>query len=111
METLLGFLLLGHSKIESVKKLTIHSMSHEWSSFEIKNLFQKYPKLEKLRINLEYKDAEQMRTWFQEVKINGPMMKRFSIGLFVPVDPKVRKDTKRSRTETECDGTINKNHY
>jgi hypothetical protein len=81
-------------------------MSHDWSPIEVKNLFQKYPKLEKLRINLEYKDVEQMRTWFQEVKINAPMMKNFSIGLFVPVDSKVRKVTKLSPTTKECDGMI-----
>jgi hypothetical protein len=81
-------------------------MSHDWSPIEVKNLFRKYPKLEKLRINLQYKDADQIRTWFQEVKTNAPIMKRFSIGLFVPVVSKGKKVTQLSPTSKECDGMI-----
>jgi hypothetical protein len=101
---MLRFLFLGPSRITSVKKMKICSMNHDWTSDEMEQVFKKYPKLENLRMYIQYKDAEQMRDMFEQVKLNGTMLKRLSIGLSVPVDPKVIPVDKRNGTPEECDG-------
>jgi hypothetical protein len=101
---MLRFLFLGPSRITSVKKMKICSMNHDWTSDEMKQVFQKYPKLEKLRMYIQYKGAVQIRNLFEQVKLNGTMLKRLSIGLSVPVDPKAIPVEKRNGTPGECDG-------
>jgi hypothetical protein len=104
---MLNFTLRGSSAITSVKTFKIHSMNHDWTAVEIQQLLHKYPKLEKLRIYLQYSDVVHMRNWFEQVSRYGTMMKRLSIGLFVPVDSKVIPAEKAIRRSDICDGTIN----
>jgi hypothetical protein len=103
---MLSFLFSGPSRITSVKRMKIHSMNHDWTSDEVKQLFRKYPKLENLRTYFQYKDALQVHEWLEQVRINGTTMNRLSIKLSVPVDPKVIPVKKQNGTSNTCDGTI-----
>jgi hypothetical protein len=103
---MLNFTLRGSSTIESVKTFKIHSMNHDWTVVEIQQFFHKYPNLEKLRIYLQYGDVVQMRNWFEQVSKCGRMMKKLSIGLFVPVDSKVIPAKNAIQHVGGCDGII-----
>jgi hypothetical protein len=104
---MLNFVLGGSSAVTSVKSMKIHSMDHDWTSVEITHLFRKYQNLEKLRIYMEYKGALQIRNWLEQVMISGQKVKRMSIGLFVPVDPKlIPANKKENGVPGNCDGRI-----
>jgi hypothetical protein len=103
---MLNFVLGGSSAVTSVKSMKINSMDHYWTSVEIKHLFRKYQNLEKLWIYMQYKNAIQIRNWLEQVRISGQKVKRMSIGLFVPVDPKLIRVQKGNGVSGKCDGRI-----